>query len=60
MELPAISPDHIKVARKIKYLFSGDLEKKVTTNPNFDGHEKHLLKAQIVRISHSTTIIPTG
>ncbi len=30
------------------------------TNPHFDGKEKHLLKAQIVRITATTTIVPAG
>jgi len=37
VELPLISPDHVTVARKIKYIFSGDLEKRVRTYPKFNG-----------------------
>ena len=51
VELPLIGPDHITVARQIRYVFSGELDRKVVTNPNFNGLEKHLLKAQIVRIN---------
>lgn len=36
-ELPLVTPEHIQQARKIKYLFTGDLEAKVTTNPHFPG-----------------------
>ena len=39
-------------------MFTGDLETDIITSPIFDGKEKHLLKAQIVRIEHSTNIIP--
>ena len=43
-ELPLISPQHVQIARRIKYIFTGDLEKKVVSNPDFGGSEKHLLK----------------
>ena len=33
------------LARRIKYIFTGDLEREVITNPNFGGKEKELLKA---------------
>ena len=57
-ELPIVSPDQINASRKIKYVFSGDLEKKICTNPHFNGKESHLLKCQIVRISFSCQIVP--
>ena len=41
-------------------LFSGDLERKIITNPFFFGQEKHYLRAQIARISHGTTVVPNG
>jgi len=67
VELPLISPQHIIIARliltvkcdidrKIKYMFTGDLERRVKTYPKFRGKEKHLLKAQIVRISFGTEL----
>lgn len=56
-KLEPIGPDHVKEARRIRYLFTGDLNNKINTYPKFNGLEKHYLKAQIVRISHSTTII---
>lgn len=59
-ELPLISPQHLQVARRIKYVFTGDLERKVVTNPDFPGQEKHLLKTQIVRITHGTQLVPSG
>lgn len=36
------------------------MESEVITNPHFEGKEKHLLKCQIVRITYTTTIIPSG
>ena len=44
-ELPLVTPDQIKAARSIKYMFTGDLEKQVVTNPFFPGKEKNLLRA---------------
>ena len=51
-KLPDLSTVHIGVARKIKVLFSGNLERDIICNPFFFGKEKHLLRAQIARISH--------
>lgn len=52
VELPLVYPQHIAVARQIRYIFTGDLEREVITNPFFFGdakspigREKHLLKA---------------
>ena len=53
-ELPLVTPDQIKAARAVKYLFTGHLEKQVVTNPFFPGKEKNLLRAQIARISFAT------
>jgi radial spoke head protein 4A len=36
------------------------LERKIFTNPFFEGQEKHYLRAQIARITHSTTLLPKG
>lgn len=58
VELPLIKPKHILQARQIKYLFTGDLEAVVDTQPEFEGQEKHLLKAQIIRITHCTVLAP--
>ena len=57
-ELPVVSPEQIMLSRQIKHIFTGNLEENVWTNPFFFEKEKFLLKAQIVRISHSTTIVP--
>ena len=59
-KLPDLSPKQINAARSIKVLFTGDLERKIFTNPFFDGQEKHYLRAQIARIVHSTTLYPKG
>lgn len=41
-------------------MFTGDLNREITTNPYFNGKEMHLLKCQIIRISYSTSIVPAG
>lgn len=41
-------------------MFTGDLDRPIFTNPFFFGQEKHYLRAQISRISHSTTLFPSG
>eukprot|EP00347_Sterkiella_histriomuscorum_P000777 403374544 len=58
--LPDLLPKDIKAARSIKVNFSGNLDRPIYTNPYFFGLEKHYLRAQIARISHSTTIVPSG
>ena len=58
--LPDVGPGQIAAARKIQLLFSGDLERDIVCNPFFFGKEKHLLRAQIARITHSTTLVPKG
>ena len=57
-ELPTISPQQVRIARKIKYTFSGNLDKKVFSNPYFPGTEAHLLKCQLVRIFFACHIVP--
>jgi radial spoke head protein 4A len=42
-ELPIITPTQLKVSRKIKHIFSGDLNRAVLTNPLFLGKESHLV-----------------
>ena len=60
VKLPDISPDEIKASRLIKVSFTGDLDRKIFTNPFFLGSEKIYLRAQIARISHSTTLVAAG
>ena len=57
-KLPDLAPKDVAAARGIKVLFSGDLERTIYTNPFFFGKEKDYLRAQIARISHSTTLCP--
>jgi hypothetical protein len=59
-ELPLAAPEHLQQAKKIKYLFTGNLEANVVTNPHFPGKEKNLLRAQIARIAFSCSLIPSG
>lgn len=60
VQLPVIGPEHIQVARQIIHQFTGDLNAKVTTLVPFSGKEKHLLKAQLVRIHSNAEIVPSG
>lgn len=59
-KLPLITSKQMRQSREMKYIFSGDLEKIIVSSPVFDGLEKHLLKAQIVRIENGTSLIPKG
>ena len=43
--LPDLQPNDIKAARSIKFHFTGDLERKIITNPFFFKREKNLLRA---------------
>lgn len=58
--MPDLTPEDIRAARRTKYHFTGDLERKIITNPFFFKTEKHYLRAQIARISHSTKLAPVG
>jgi hypothetical protein len=53
-------PEHVQVAKMIKYIFTGNLNASVNSNPPFPGKERHLLRAQLTRITHATSIIPKG
>lgn len=44
----------------IKVVLTGNLNSKVNSCPPFPGKERHLLREQIARISHSTEICPKG
>lgn len=37
VELPIVTPQQMRVSRKIKYFFTGDLEAPVVRNPFFPG-----------------------
>ncbi len=58
--LPDLTPADIQAARDTKVYFTGELDRKIITNPFFFKTEKVYLRAQIARIAHSTTIIPKG
>ncbi len=60
IQLPEVKPEHIKVAKQIKHVFSGNLMADIDTNPPFPGKERHYLRAQIARITHATLLIPKG
>jgi len=60
VQLPDANPAHITAARQFKQILTGDLNAKVHANPPFLGKERHLLRAQIARIGHATTIFPKG
>jgi radial spoke head protein 4A len=44
----------------IKHVFTGNLNATIDSNPPFPGKERHLLRAQIARITYGTVIIPKG
>lgn len=60
IQLPDANPEHVKIIREFKHIMTGDLNAVVNTNPPFPGKERHFLRAQIARISHTTTIVPNG
>lgn len=59
-KLPDLNPKDVEAARSMKVLFTGDLNRTIYTNPFFFKREKEYLRAQIARISHSTTLAPVG
>lgn len=59
-QLPDLLPADIDIARKVKFHFSGDLERRIITNPFLHKREKFLLRAQIARIQISTSLAPKG
>ena len=54
--LPDLKPSDIINARGIKHTFSGDLNREIFTNPFYFQKEKVYLRAQIARITASTTL----
>mmetsp|Transcript_22579 Transcript_22579/g.22410 ORF Transcript_22579/g.22410 Transcript_22579/m.22410 type:complete len:264 (+) Transcript_22579:392-1183(+) len=58
IQLPDSEPQYIIAARNIKYIVTGNLNADLNTNPAFPGKERHFLRAQIARISHTTSIVP--
>lgn len=59
IELPDVKPSQLKAARRIRYIFSGNLNRLIITNPHFPGSEKEYLRCQIARITHGTKIEPS-
>jgi radial spoke head protein 4A len=59
IELPDVKPAQIRSARKIRYIFSGNLNRLIISNPHFPGTEKEYLRCQIARITHGTKIEPS-
>ena len=58
--MPDLEPKDLAAARSVKVLFTGDLTREIHTNPYFFGREENYLRAQIARISASTTLSPKG
>lgn len=58
--LPAARASQVKAARKIQRLMTGNLDADVQSTPFFPGQERHLLRAQIARITATCTLAPTG
>ena len=60
IQLPDVKPEQIMVARMIKYMFTGDLNANIDSCPPFPGKERHLLRAQLARLTHATELCPKG
>ncbi len=60
IQLPDVKPEQIMVAKLMKYIFTGNLNAEINSTPPFPGKERHLLRAQLARITHATSIIPKG
>lgn len=60
IQLPEARPEHCQVARVIKHVFTGNLNATIDTCPPFPGKERHLLRAQLARITHGTELCPKG
>ncbi len=56
--LPDVAPSDVANARAINVLLTGELDRKIHTNPFFAKTEKYFLRAQIARIVQSTTLVP--
>lgn len=60
VQLPDLKPSDIMNARCIKHTFSGDLNRDIFTNPFYFQKENVYLRAQIARITSSTSLTPAG
>ena len=59
IQLSDCRPEWINAARKIRHIFTGDLNAPIDCNPQFSGKERHLLRATLARIFSATAIVPT-
>lgn len=55
-QLPLLTPVQIELSRRIQQFFTGDLEAPIRCDFSYPGVEKHLLRAQIQRISAGTQV----
>jgi len=60
VQLPESQPEHLMIAREIKHVLTGNLNAKIDSCPPYPGKERHLLREQLARITHSTEICPKG
>jgi radial spoke head protein 4A len=60
IQLPDAQPDQLVVAKMVKRTFTGNLNAEIDTCPPFPGKERHLLRAQLARITHATELCPKG
>ena len=59
VELPDVKPKQIILSRQIKYIFTGNLNRKIHSNPDFNGEERHLLRCMLGRIYHGAKLVPS-
>ena len=59
VELPDVKPKQIILSRQIKYMFTGNLNRKIHNNPDFNGEERHLLRCMLGRIYHGAKLVPS-
>jgi len=60
VRLPAARASHIVASRNIKHILTGNLDAPVLSMPWYPGKERHLLRAQIARISSTCTLATKG
>ena len=60
IQLPDVQPEHIVASRMMKKMLTGNLNAPIDSQPSFPFKERHLLRAQLARIQHSTQICPKG
>jgi len=60
VRLPAARASHIVAARAMKRILTGKLDSPVLSMPWFPGKERHLLRAQIARISATCSLATKG